>query len=144
MKSIPQKDKNIERKIKFLNIKSKFNDKKVSAVATFTYLELFKQIIGLSSMLEKGVSYKKSSNAIFVTAEIIEYLIDANILGYSRFIHTENLRHDEGYKKFKEVDRLPSEKVCRDLLKVLPCEIVNELREVNKELLNFSYAKIKV
>jgi hypothetical protein len=51
---------------------------------------------------------------MFTTAEIIEYLIDSNILGYSRFNATEDLGKDIGYKNIKETDRLPSEKVCRD------------------------------
>ena len=38
-------------------------------------------------------------------------VIDTNILGFLRFIHAEDLRNDIGYKKIKETDRLPSEKV---------------------------------
>lgn len=46
------------------------------------------------------------------------------------------LRKDVGYKNIKETDRLPSEKVCRDLLKNLPKEALNELRTVNKHILD--------
>ena len=101
--------KNLKKKIRFLNMKAKFNDTKVTSVATFSYVESFKQIIGLPTILEKGVTYKKAANSTFNTAEIIEYMIDANILGFSRFMHIETLRNDEGYKKFKGVDKLPSE-----------------------------------
>ena len=100
-------------------------------------MELFKQIIGLSTILEKGVAYKKAANSTFSTAEIIEYLIDANILGFSRFMHIETLRNDEGYKKFKGIDKLPSEKVCRDLLKALPTETLEELRTINKKICDY-------
>lgn len=105
------------KKIKKLNIKAKFNNKSVSSVATFTYVELFKKIVNLSSLINNGVAYEKPTNSVFTTAEIIEYLIDSNILGYSRFNSIEDLRKDMGYKNIKETDRLPSEKVCRDLLK---------------------------
>lgn len=131
MKSIPQNKINIDKEIRKFNVKSKFNDKKVTSAATFIYVELFKKIIGLSTILKNGISYIKGANSIFHTAEIIEYLIDSNILGYSRFSHIEGLRKDEGYKKIKETDRLASEKVCRDLLNVLPKEALTELRLIN-------------
>lgn len=135
MNSITQNYKNIEKQIKKFNLESKFEDNKVSTVSTFVYVELFKKIIGLSTMIKNGVAYKKGANSIFKTAEIIEYLIDSNILGYSRFSHTEDLRKDVGYKKIKESDRIPSEKVCRDLLNNLPSEALLELRIINKQIL---------
>lgn len=136
MNSLQQNQKNLKKKIRFLNMKAKFNDTKVTSVATFSYVESFKQIIGLPTILEKGVTYKKAANSTFNTAEIIEYMIDANILGFSRFMHIETLRNDEGYKKFKGIDKLPSEKVCRDLLKALPTETLEELRTINKKILD--------
>ncbi len=68
-------------------MKAKLNDTKVTSVVTFSYVELFKQLIVLSTILEKGVAYKKAVNSTFNTGEIIEYMIDANILGFSRFMH---------------------------------------------------------
>ncbi|MFT8312869.1 MAG: hypothetical protein ABF633_01290 [Clostridium sp.] len=47
MKSIPQNKINIDKEIRKFNAKSKFTDKKVTFVATFIYVELFKKIIGL-------------------------------------------------------------------------------------------------
>lgn len=102
MKIISQ---NINSEIKKLNLKANFNDKIVSSVATFTYVELFKKIINLSALIKNGVAYKKGDNSVFSAAETIEYLIDANILGYSRFNSIEDLRKDAGYKKIKETDR---------------------------------------
>ncbi|MCX7871518.1 MAG: LicD family protein [bacterium] len=90
MNSLQQNQKNLKKKIKSLNMKAKFNDTKVTSVATFSYVELFKQIIGLPTILEKGITYKKSANSTFNVAEIIEYMIDENILGFSRFMHMEN------------------------------------------------------
>lgn len=90
-------------------------------------MELFKQLIGIKSIIKKQVSYNKALNSIFTVADIIDYLIDASILGFSRFLHTEDLRTDKGFLKIKEADRLPSEKLCRDLLKELPLETLVEL-----------------
>lgn len=135
MKSISQNYNNIDSEIKKLNMRAEFNDTKVTSVATFTYVELFKRIINLPSILKDGVAYEKGANSVFETAEIIEYLIDCIILGYSRFSHTEYLRNDVGYKKIKETDRLPSEKVCRDLLNDLQPETLIELRNINKQIL---------
>lgn len=106
---------NIEKELRKLNLKAKFNDKKVTTSATFIFLELFKKIIGLSKLINNDISYEKCANSTFHVAEIIEYLIDVNILGFSRFSHIDDLRKDEVYKKIKEAERLASEKVCRDL-----------------------------
>jgi hypothetical protein len=99
MEIISQNDDKLKRQIKNFNLNATFNDSKIYSVATFTYVELFKQIIDLKELINNGVACKKCSNAIFSVAEIIEYLIDANILGFSRFMHTEDLRNDIGYKK---------------------------------------------
>ena len=136
MNIIPHKQKIIDRVVKKLNLKAKFNDSKVTSVGSYIYLELFKQIIGVREVIEKNVSYKKPANSIFTVAEIIDYLIDASILGFSRFLHTEDLRRDKGFSKIKEADRLPSEKVCRDLLKELPPDTLIELRSINKQILD--------
>ena len=44
-------------------------------------------IIGLSKLLDNSITYMKVANSTFHVAEIIEYLIDANIIEYSRFSH---------------------------------------------------------
>ncbi|AQS18359.2 IS1380 family transposase [Clostridium beijerinckii] len=130
------KTKTFDKIIKKLNINTKFNDSKVTSIGNYIYLELFKHIIGIKSIIEKQVSYNKASNSILTVAAIIDYLIDASILGFSRFLHTEDLRRDRGFLKIKEADRLPSEKVCRDFLKELPLETLVELRRINKQILD--------
>ena len=47
----------------------------VRNLAFFIFLELFKKIIGLSNLINDGISYEKSANSTFHVAEIIEYLI---------------------------------------------------------------------
>ncbi len=46
----------------------------------------------------------------------------------------EDLRQDPGYSRIKALDS-PSEKVCRDLLKFLPDITKDELRYLNKKIL---------
>ena len=55
MNSISHKQKIIDRIIKKLNLKAKFNDSKVISVGSYIYLELFKQVIGVISIIEKVV-----------------------------------------------------------------------------------------
>jgi stringent starvation protein B len=59
--------------------------------------------------------------------------VDANIQGFSRFNHMDELRQDNAYLKLKS--QAPSEKVCRDLLLNLPARTASELRLLNKQLL---------
>lgn len=135
MESIAQKQGNFEKEIKNLNLKARFDNKNVTSVATFTYVELFKRIIGYKDVLKNSISFNKAANATFTVADIIDYLTDANILGFSRFSHTTDLKDDQGYKKVKGTGKLPSEKVCRDLLKTLPDEALKELKSINKQIL---------
>lgn len=135
MESISQNERNFEREIKNLNLKAKFDNKNITSVATFSYVELFKRIIGYKDILKNSITFNKAANSTFSVTDIIDYLTDANILGFSRFSHTNDLKDDQGYKKIKEVDKFASEKVCRDLLKALPEEALKELRNVNKQIL---------
>lgn len=61
-------------------------------------------------------------------------MIDVVILGYSRFVHMDDLRKDVAYAKMESFN-LPSEKVCRDLLRILPEDATENLRSLNKKLL---------
>lgn len=117
-----------------LNISAAFTNQTVSNNASYTYVEAFKSIIDFKTLIDNVISYNKPSNSIYSVTNIIDYMIDAVILGYSRFSHMDDLRKDPVYKKMKSFD-LPSEKVCRDLLKALPEEAKGELRSLNKKLL---------
>lgn len=118
-----------------LNIKATFDNTTVSGNTAFTYVETLKDIIKFKSLINKTISYQKAPNSKYTTADIIDFMVDAVILGYSRFSHMDDLRNDAGYCRIKASD-IPSEKVCRDLLKVLPDEAKDELRELNKKLLS--------
>ncbi|MFA6753476.1 MAG: IS1380 family transposase [Bacilli bacterium] len=117
-----------------LNIDATFDNETVSINAAFTYFEAFKKSIGFKSLVNKFISFRKGNNSKFKTIDIIDFLIDAVVLGYHRFSHMEDLRKDPGYSRIKDSDS-PSEKVCRDLLKFLPHITKEELRYFNKKIL---------
>ena len=112
---------------------AKFDNATVTNRASLAYIEAFKQKIGFQQLLETGLSFSKRHNARFGTANIIDFMVDAAVLGLSRFNHMEDLRHDNAYLKLK--GRAPSEKVCRDLLRDLPESTASEIRLINKRLL---------
>ena len=76
----------------------------------------------------------KGANSTFKVISIIDFMIDAVIYGYSRFEHMEQLRQNEAYTLIKQ-HSAPSEKVCRNLLKLLPENACDNLRALNKSLL---------
>lgn len=121
-------------KLSELNISATFTNQTVSNNASYTYVEAFKRIIDFKALIDKVISYNKPSNSIYSVSDVIDYMIDSVILGYSRFSHMDDLRKDPAYQKMKSTN-LPSEKVCRDLLKALPEEAEEELRSLNKVLL---------
>ncbi|MTI60232.1 MAG: IS1380 family transposase [Firmicutes bacterium] len=131
---LSQKQKKMNR-FNQLNIKATFDNDTVSSNAAFSYVEGFKEIIKFRSMIKETISYQKASNSKYTTIDIVDFMIDSIILGYSRFSHMDNLRNDSGYIRIKD-SNIPSEKVCRDLLKVLPDETKNEFRELNKKFLS--------
>jgi len=76
----------------------------------------------------------KGANSTYKVIDIIDYMIDAVIYGYTRFDHMEQLRQDEAYTIIKQ-HSAPSEKVCRDLLKLFPKDACDNFRALNKSLL---------
>jgi hypothetical protein len=84
-----------------LNIPAKFDSDTVSSCPAFSYLEAAKSCIDFKSLITDNISYQKSPNATYQPADILDFMVDASIMGYSRFSHYENLREDEGYLKIK-------------------------------------------
>lgn len=131
---LSQKQKKM-KKFNELNIKATFDNKTVSNNAAFTYVEAFKEIIKFRTLIKDTISYKKAANSTYTTIDVIDFMVDSIILGHSRFLHMDDLRNDAGYCRIKS-SNIPSEKVCRDLLKALPDETKNEFRKLNKKLLS--------
>jgi hypothetical protein len=119
------------------NLKVSFTDKQISSNVTFTYIQDFKDALHFRGLLDKHLGkYEplKAKNSKFRVADAVEFMSDAVILGYSRFLHMEQLRTDTAYKAIRRTN-LPSEKVCRDTLALLPAEAADSLKALNKELL---------
>lgn len=117
-----------------LNTKATFDNDTVSGNLSITYFQAFLEEIGLPEILDNCITYEKHHNSTFNSVDIINFMIDATVLGYSRFTHMDMLRKD---KVFCDImgDKVPSEKVCRDLLLDLPKRTVTQLRRANKKAL---------
>ncbi|AIS51948.1 transposase, IS4 family protein [Thermoanaerobacter kivui] len=112
-----------------------FDNFTVSNNVTFTYIQAFKEKIGFNKILSSILSFKKAPNAVFQPAEIIDFMIDSVIQGNTRFLHMDQLRYANAYTEIKG-HKVPSEKVCRDLIKAMPESSLEELRLINKTLLS--------
>lgn len=121
------------------NLPVQYTDKPVSNNVMFSYIEDFKDTVGFSKLLKENLGIYdtlKGDNSKYPVSGIIDYMIDAIILGYSRFMHMEQLRNDKAYCALKNSNTMPSEKVCRDMLSLLPDNAGETLRELNRALLN--------
>ena len=80
-----------------LNIAATFDNQTVSNNASYTYVEAFKDTIGFENLIGDTINYQKPVNSIYSVSNIIDCMIDAVILGYSRFMHMDDLRKDITY-----------------------------------------------
>lgn len=117
-----------------LNPKATFDNLTVSGNPNITYFEAFKNQIGFNELLDTHISYNKHHNSTYSTTDVINFMVNAVVLGYTRFYHMDTLRKDEVFRDIMG-GKVSSEKVCRDLLLDLPKSTANQLRRVNKHLL---------
>lgn len=114
-REIEKKKRKLEKKLRQVNLPVVFDNTTVTAVGNFPLIETFEKTIDLRGIIEKGFTLKKAPNSKYSTTDLLLEMIDSCILGKSRFIHTEELRHDPGYKEIKEIEDFPSEKCFREL-----------------------------
>jgi len=117
-----------------LNLRAKFNNRTVSKNVNISYLEAFKESIGFKEVLANNIKYDKHHNSKYPTINVINHIINALILGNSRFNGMDDLRKDEAYSSIMG-ESAPSEKVYRDLLLDFPKETAGQLRSGNTALL---------
>lgn len=117
-------------RISKLNTKATFDNHSVSSNISITYFEAFKEAIGFSQILDSCVTHKKHHNSTFETQDILNFMINSVVLGYTRFSHMDSLRKDKVFCDIMD-GKVPSEKVCRDLLMDLPERTATQLRRVN-------------
>lgn len=117
-----------------LNPKATFDNDTVSGNLNITYFQAFLEKIGLPEILADCITYKKHHNSTFTTTDIINFMVNATVLGYSRFTHMDLLRMDKVFCDIMD-GKVPSEKVCRDLLLDLPKRTTTQIRRANKKVL---------
>lgn len=135
---LEKQKRTLERRLRRFNLQVEFDNKSVTAFGNFHTIETFKQAIGVSSIIKDHFSLSKAPNSIYKAEEVLESLIDCCCLGLSRFEHMEALRYDPGYKDLKGIWVFPSEKVFRDLFKLLSSEAdthIVELITINQRLI---------
>lgn len=115
-----------------------FDNETVSDNIAYGYIEAFKRAINFKDIIRKHLTFQKGKNSTFKPVDIIDFMIDANILGYSRFTHMDDLKDDVTYQKIKQ-HVMPSEKVCRDLIEAMANNMSGQsamtLRNINKDIL---------
>jgi hypothetical protein len=114
-----------------------FNNKTVTAHGNFALIETFKRAIGMEKMIEKKFSLEKAPNSKFKANEILDRVIDCCIVGDSRFMYTEELRRDEGYRTVKGIEEFPSEKCFRNFFGAFDDDGVQigELKAISDEII---------
>jgi len=60
-------------------------------------------------MIEEEFHKPKGTNSVYSSEDLLEFLVEANILGASRFTHSETLRREPGYHRVRGIDRFPDE-----------------------------------
>lgn len=133
--ALRRKKKKLERRLQRVILDIEFDNPNTTSVGNFHLLETFKQSLDFNAIIRDLFTLRKSANSLYSAEETLDLLIDSNLLGYSRFEHTEALRFDPGYKNVKGIERYPSEKVFRDFLSLFNMNYIKELCEINRRLI---------
>ncbi|MDD2359157.1 MAG: hypothetical protein PHS89_07285 [Syntrophaceticus schinkii] len=76
----------------------------------FGSVEFYKQAIGFKELIRSTFTMRKTSNSKYQSPEMLDFLVDAQILGLSGFEHINDLRYDPGYLKIKgDINEFPEE-----------------------------------
>ena len=133
--SLRRKKKKLERKLRHISLDIDFENDNTTAFSNFHLVETFKKSIDFNELIRELFTLEKGSNSSYKANNVLDYLIDSNALGFSRFEHTEVLRFDPGYKDIKGIDRFPSEKVFRDFFSLFNNDHIGELCAINRRLI---------
>ncbi len=130
------KDRNaLEKQLRDVNMEFRFDNRNTTAFGSFALVETFKRAVGFSKMIAEEFDKPKGTNSVYSSEDLLEMLVDANILGASRFTHSEMLQKDPGYHRVKGIDRFPDERTFRRMLSELNAVHVEELISLNRRLL---------
>lgn len=130
-----KEQRRLRKKLMGVNLDIEFQNETTTAFGNFSLIESFKKAIGLAEIIQKNLSVKKHHNAHYSADTLTDYMIDACILGKTRFDHIEALGNDPGYMKLKGIDRFPSEGRFRDLMSRVELKHIEELIEINRRII---------
>jgi hypothetical protein len=125
----------LQKKIRKFNLPVTFDNDTTTKFANFGPVESFKQAIGFKELIKSTFTMRKAPNSKYQSQEMLDFLVDAQILGLSRFEHINDLRYDPGYLKIKGDIECPEESAFRRLFKALGIESLEELRSINQQLI---------
>lgn len=132
---LKKEKRKLERRLRHLNPAVSFDNNSTTAFGNYFSLATFKEAIGFKKMLSDTVTPLKHCNSTYTAVDLLDLLVDACLLGQTRFDHTTALRFDPGYLKIKDLDRFPSERRFRDLMSRCTLTTLEELRTINRHLI---------
>ncbi len=125
----------LENRLRDVDYEVRFDNRNTTAFGNFALVEAFKRTVGFSDMITGEFDKPKGRNSVYSSEELLEFLVDANILGVSRFSHSEILQKDPGYHKIKGITRYPDERTLRRMLSELDSVHVEQIVNINRHLL---------
>jgi len=126
----------LQKKIRKCNLPVTFDNDTTTKFANFGSVEAFKQAIGFKELISNIFTMRKAPNSKFQPPEMLDFLVDAQVLGLFRFEHINDLRYDPGYLKIKgDLEDFPDETGFRRLFKAMKPESLEELRCINRKLM---------
>ena len=135
-KEIKKAKYRLEKKLRKINLPVEFTNSTTSQFANFHLLEAFKEAIGFKRLVRQILTENKAHNCLYQTYQMLDYFIDAQCLGLSRFEHVGSLRHDPAYLKIKgDLTRFPEESSFRRFLNIDTEILLEELRIINRKLI---------
>lgn len=126
----------LEKKLRKINLPVEFTNGTTSQFANFHLIEAFKEAIGFKELVRQVLTENKAPNCLYQTHQMLDYFIDAQCLGLSRFEHIASLRYDPGYLKIKgDLTGFPEESSFRRFLNTNTETLLEELRTINQKLI---------
>jgi len=133
---IEAEKKALEKQLRDVDFQFRFDNRNTTAFGSFALVEAFKRAVGFRKIIEEEFEKPKGTNSVYSSADLLEFLVDANILGASRFTHSETLRRDPGYHKVRGIDRFPDERTLRRMIYELTPVHMQDLLAINRRLLD--------
>lgn len=132
---IRRRKKSLKRRLRDVDFDVRFDNRNTTAFGNFALMEAFKRSVGFAEIIAEEFDKPKASNSVYSSEDLLEFLVDANLLGLSRFHHSEVLKRDPGYYQIKGITRFPDESTMRRMICELSPEHVQQIQNISKRLL---------